>query len=129
MERGVCLEAFCIHITVNGASHVPLAVKEHICQWKRRAMGSIPGSGRSPGGGHGNPLQHSHLENLMHRGAWQPTVHRVTQSQTALKRLSMHTLRTVNIFVNNYIYVLYIFINNHMCCMCVCVHACACLCA
>ena len=44
--------------------------------------GSIPGLGRSPGGGHGNPLQCSCLENPMDRGAWQATVHRVTQSQT-----------------------------------------------
>ena len=36
----------------------------------RRDMGSIPGSGRSPGGGHGNPLQYSCLENPMDRGAW-----------------------------------------------------------
>ena len=35
--------------------------------------GSIPGSGRSPGGGHGNPLQYSCLENPMDRGAWQAT--------------------------------------------------------
>ena len=42
-----------------------------------RDMGLIPGSGRSPGGGHGNPFQHSCLENPMDRGAWQATVHRV----------------------------------------------------
>ena len=42
-------------------------------------MGSIPGSGRSPGGGHGNPLQCSYLENPMDRGAWQATVHGVTK--------------------------------------------------
>ena len=53
--------------------------------------GSIPGSGRSPGREHGNPLQYSCLKNLMDRGAWQATVHRVTQNQTQLKRLSMHT--------------------------------------
>ena len=35
-----------------------------------RDLGSIPGSGRSPGGGHGNPLQYSHLKNPMDRGAW-----------------------------------------------------------
>ena len=52
--------------------------------------GLIPGLGRSPGGGHGNPLQYSCLENPMDRGAWQATVHRVTESQTQLKRLSMH---------------------------------------
>ena len=50
-----------------------------------RDMDSIPGSGRSPGGGYGNSLQYSCLENLMDRGAWQATVHRVTQSQTRLK--------------------------------------------
>ena len=48
-------------------------------------MGSIPGSERSPGGGHGNPLQYSFLENPMDRGAWRATVHRVTKSQTQLK--------------------------------------------
>ena len=44
--------------------------------------GSIPGSGRSPGEGHGNPLQCSFLENPMGRGAWQATVHEVEKSQT-----------------------------------------------
>ena len=43
--------------------------------------GSIPGSGRSPGEGHGNPLQYSCLENPMDRGAWRATVHGVTKSQ------------------------------------------------
>ena len=47
-------------------------------------LGTIPGSGRSPGGGHGNPLQYSCLENPMDRGAWQTTAHRVTKSQTGL---------------------------------------------
>ena len=47
--------------------------------------GSIPGLGRSPGGGHGNPLQYSSLENPMDRGAWQATVHSVAQSETQLK--------------------------------------------
>ena len=46
--------------------------------------GSIPGSGRSPGGGNGHPLQHSFLENPMDGGAWWTTVHRVTKSQTQL---------------------------------------------
>ena len=40
-------------------------------------VGSIPGLGRSPGGGYGNPLQYSCLENPMDRGAWQVTVHGV----------------------------------------------------
>ena len=44
-----------------------------------RDVGSIPGSGRSPGGGHGNPLQYSCLENPMDRGAWQATLHGVAR--------------------------------------------------
>ena len=47
-------------------------------------LGSIPGSGRSPGEGNGNPLQCSSLENSMDRGAWQATVHGVKKSQTQL---------------------------------------------
>ena len=54
-----------------------------------RDSGSIPGSGRSPGGGQGNPLQHSCLENPMDRDAWRATVHRVTKSQAQLKQLSI----------------------------------------
>ena len=55
-----------------------------------REVGSIPRSGRSPGGGHSNPLQYSCLENLMDRGNWWATVHRVTKSWTRPKQLSMH---------------------------------------
>ena len=47
-----------------------------------RDVGLIPESGRSPGGGHGNPLQNSSLDNPMGRGAWRATVHRVTESDT-----------------------------------------------
>ena len=47
-------------------------------------VGSIPGSGRSPGEGNGNPLQYSYLGNPMDRGAWQAKVHRVTKRQTQL---------------------------------------------
>ena len=45
-------------------------------------IGSIPGWGRSPGEGHGNPLQYSCLENLMDKGAWRAMDHWVTKSQT-----------------------------------------------
>ena len=51
--------------------------------------GLIPGLGRSPGGGHGNPLQYSCLGNPMHRGAWRATVH--GSQRVGLKRLSTHT--------------------------------------
>ena len=47
-----------------------------------REVGSIPGSGSFPGGGHGNPLQYSCLENPTDRGDWWATVHRVTKSWT-----------------------------------------------
>ena len=66
--------------------------KEPTCQCRRcRDTGLIPGSGRSPGGGHGIPLQYSFLENPVDGGAWQATDHRVTKSQTRLKGVSMHT--------------------------------------
>ena len=55
-----------------------------------RDAGLIPGSGRSPGEGHDNPLQYSCLESPMDRGTWRATVHRVTKSQTQLKWLGMH---------------------------------------
>ena len=54
-------------------------------------MGSIAGLGRSPGGGHGNPLQYSCLENSMDRGAWWATVCRVAKSQTRLSDYTQHT--------------------------------------
>ena len=50
-----------------------------------RDTGLIPGSGKSPGGERGNPLQYSCLENSMDRGTWWATVHGVTKSQTRLK--------------------------------------------
>ena len=62
-----------------------------------RDTGLIPGSGRPPGGGHGNPLQDSCLENPLDRGAWQATVHGVAKSWTQLnlrvvwlKRYTIH---------------------------------------
>ena len=57
-----------------------------------RDMGSIPESGRSPGGGHGNSLQYSSLKNPMDRGVWQAAVHEVAKSWTPLKWLSQTRL-------------------------------------
>ena len=54
--------------------------------------GSIPGLGRYPGGGHGNPLQYSCLENPMDRGAWRTAVHRVAKNQIRLQWLSTYHL-------------------------------------
>ena len=54
--------------------------KESVCN--AGDLGSIPGLGRSPGGGYGNALQYSCLENPMDRGAWQATIHGVAKSQT-----------------------------------------------
>ena len=56
-----------------------------------RDVSSIPGSGRSPGGGHGIPLHYSCLENPMDRVAWCAVVHTVAKSRTQLKQLSTHT--------------------------------------
>ena len=47
-------------------------------------MGLLPGSGRSPGGGNGNPFQYSCQDNPMDRGAWRATIHGVTKSRTQL---------------------------------------------
>ena len=52
--------------------------------------GSMPGLGRSPGEGNGNPLQHSCLENPKERGAWWATVHRVAKSRTRLSDQHVH---------------------------------------
>ena len=63
-----------------------------------RDTGLIPGSGRSPGGGHGNLPQYYFLENPKDREACWATVHRVTQSQTRLMRLSTHASLTSSYF-------------------------------
>ena len=69
--------------------------------------GSMPVSGRSPGGGHGNPLQYSYRENPRDRGAWWATIHAVTKSQTGLKWLSVHTL---------YVFCNFLFLIRHFIC-------------
>ena len=75
-----------------GASEVTLVVKNPpVNAGDVRDAGSISGLGRSLGGGHGNPLQYSCLENPMVRGAWLATIHEVAKSRTWLKWLGMHT--------------------------------------
>ena len=67
---------------VPGASQVVLGVENTPAN--EGDLGSIPGLGRSPAGGHGNTLQYYCLENPMDRGTWQAAVPRVTKSQTRL---------------------------------------------
>ena len=74
----------CLHVHMY-AYGLPwwLSGKESACNAGATGdSGSVPVLGRSPGGGHGNPLQYSHLENLMDRGVWQAIVHRVAKSKT-----------------------------------------------
>ena len=83
-----------IHIYIyNGYFGLPqwLSSKESACNARAAGdSGSYPGWGRSPGGGHGNQLQYSCLNNPMDRGAWQTTVHSITKSQAQLKQHSTH---------------------------------------
>ena len=74
---------------VIGASQMALVVKNPpVNAGNIRDMDLTPGLGRSPGGGHSNPLQCSCLENPMDRGAWWATVHRVTKSWTRLSNFT-----------------------------------------
>ena len=65
-----------------GATQVVLVVKNPANTGDVRDAGPIPGLGRFPGVGNGNPLQYSCLDNLMDRGAWQATFHGVSKSWT-----------------------------------------------
>ena len=65
--------------------------KEYACNVGDPSL--VPGSGRSPGGGYGNPLQYSDLENPMDRGAWRATVHGIAQESDMTEQLSLtHSL-------------------------------------
>ena len=76
-------ESFPQYLRLVRASQVALVVKNPPANAEGvRDTGLIPGLGRSPAGGHGNPLQLSCLENSMDRGAWQVTTHRVARSRT-----------------------------------------------
>ena len=77
----LCLTYFTYHNALNGFLGGSDS-KESACDV--RDLGSIPGSGRSPGEENDNPLQCSCLQNLKDRGAWRATVRTVTESQTQL---------------------------------------------
>ena len=75
--------------------------KEPACQSRRRKrLGFEPWIWKSPGGGNGNPLQYSRLENSLDRGAWWATVNRVAHSQTTLQRLSTHARTVLSVQLN-----------------------------
>ena len=75
-----------IYELILGASQLALMVKNLSANaGDKRDVGSVPGSGRSPEGGHGNPLQYSCLENPMEKGAWRATVHGVAKSWAGLR--------------------------------------------
>ena len=57
--------------------------------------GSIPGRGRPPREGNGNPLQYSCLGNLIDRGSWRATVHRVAKTQTWMREREMKMMETI----------------------------------
>ena len=96
MNLFIFLSNLTTHGREGGAFRVVLVVKNPPTRaGEVRDVGSIPGSERSPGGGHGNPLQYSCLENPMDRGTWWATVHRVAKSRTLLKQLSTHTIQTM----------------------------------
>ena len=77
---------------IHGASQVALVVMNPPANaGDVRDARSIPGSGRSPGGGSGCSLQYSYLENPVDRGASWVMVHKFAKSRTQLKQLNMHT--------------------------------------
>ena len=81
-----------IHLTCKPGFPGGTSGKESTCQCgKRKRCGLDPWSERSPGGGHGNPLQYSCLENPMDRGTWWATVHGVSKSRTWVRWLSSHS--------------------------------------
>ena len=86
-----------LYVCTHSVIHIHTYIYSYICgsDGKESACNagdprSIPGSGRSPGEGNGNPFHYPCPENPMDRGPWQATVYGVTKSQTQLKRLHFH---------------------------------------
>ena len=84
LRRVICTEVNLPLVSQGHGSRLSYSPKEGTEMNGLRGRGSIPGSGRSPGGGNGNPLWYSCLKNPMDRGAWRATVHEVAKSQTQL---------------------------------------------
>ena len=89
LQRGLCCSTACGIFADWGSDLYLLHTGD------RRDSGSIPGSGRSPGGGNGNPIQYSGLENPMNRGGQWVIAHGVAKSQTQLNTHAYtHTRKT-----------------------------------
>ena len=89
--RFLCRWILVLNTGFIGASQVALVVKNSPASaGDLRYAGSVPGLGRSPGEGHGNPFQYSCLETSVERGAWWATLHGVAKSWMRVKRLNVH---------------------------------------
>ena len=85
----MCAVSIYLYLYLHNGASLWLSSKESPCNAGAAGdVGLIPGLGRSPGGGHSNPLQYSCLENPVDRGAWWATVHRVAESD-----MTEHTLK------------------------------------
>ena len=102
----------------HGLPHPWLSIKESACSAGER--GSVPGLGGSPGGGFGNPLGCSCLENHMEIGAWWAIVHGIAKSRAQLKRLSLHKLCNI-LFVSCLLYLCIYVLYLCLLYLCVCV--------
>ena len=108
-----------LYLTLLSSSQLALVVKNlPASAGDVKDVNSIPGSGKSPGGWYGSPLQYSCLEDSMDGGAWQATVHGVTKSRTQLKWLNMHEhlnkIKMLNLILCTFTT---IFLNYKLCCI------------
>ena len=83
--------------------HIPGGSDSKASAYNVRDPGSIPGSGRSPGEGNGNPLQYYCLENPMDGRAWLATVHGVAKSRTGLSDFTIYLSVCLSIYLSIYI--------------------------